>query len=103
MADLNGKWRFTIISMMGEMYSQYTFRTDDTALSGEAFDESTNETTPFEGGTYENNRFHFNITVKLPFGIMPFEIDGEYKEDDTLVGTSSMPMGISNFTAVRME
>ena len=103
MAKFDGVWKFTIISMMGEQYATYTFKSEGNVLSGTAVDEGTGEVSTFDNGKIDGDSFHFNITMKLPFGIMPFEITGTMQPDGTLAGESAMPMGVSKFTAVRVE
>lgn len=103
MAKFDGVWRFTIVSMMGEQYATYTFQSEGDVLKGKALDEGTGEVSTFDNGKIDGDSFHFNITMKLPFGIMPFEITGTMQPDGTLAGESAMPMGVSKFTAVRVE
>ena len=57
----------------------------------------------FDNGVIDGDSFHFNITMKLPFGIMPLEITGTLQADGTLAGESAMPMGVSKFTAVKVD
>lgn len=102
MGKFDGVWEFTIVSMMGEQYATYTFKSEGDVLTGTALDKGTGEVSTFDNGTITGDSFHFNITMKLPFGIMPFEITGTLQPDGTLVGESAMPMGVSKFTAVKV-
>lgn len=103
MSKLNGKWKFTLSTMMGEQTSIDTFQVDGNVLTGTVFDVMAEETAPIEEGTVDGNKFNFKVRMPMPFGLMPFEITGELLPDDTLVGQSEMPMGTSTFTAARMD
>jgi hypothetical protein len=104
MHKLEGKWDFTIITMMGEEKSINNFKiADDGTITGEVYDPKTQKTAIIEeGGKADGNKFKFNVTLELPFGKMPFTIEGELLENDTLKGQSTMPMGVSGFTAIRI-
>lgn len=103
MNKLEGKWKLTIASMMGTETSTCIYKVDGSVLTGEVIDGKTGEVSTIESGTVSENTFSYKVTLKLPFGVMPFEITGQLLEDGTLKGKSAMPMGSSYFTGERIE
>ena len=99
-AAMEGKWTFTVHTFMGDMRSHYEFKVDGETLTGTAEDASNGAVGTVEKGTFKDNAFDFEITIKTAVGEMTNHLSGRL-EGDKLIGKSVNAMGEFDCEGVR--
>ena len=103
MSKLNGSWKITLHTYMGDMRSTGYFTVEDDKLTGTCKDAANGAVGTIENGTVNGNKYEYDLTIKTAVGEMTNHLVGELGEDDIIHGTSTNPMGSFEFDAVRGE
>lgn len=101
MSKLNGSWKITIHTYMGDMRSTLNASVDGNVVTGTVTDASNGAVANVENGVVDGNKICYEITIKTPVGNMTNHLEGELGEDDILRGQSENAMGKFDFEAVR--
>ena len=103
MSKLNGSWKITLHTYMGDMRSTLYATVEGDKLVGTCKDASNGAVAPLENGIVDGNKYQYDLTIKTAVGEMTNHLVGELGEDDIIRGTSTNPMGTFEFEAVRGE
>ena len=103
MSKLNGSWKITVHTYMGDMRSNGYFTVEGDKMTGECKDASNGAVAPIANGVVNGNKYEYDLTIKTPVGEMTNHLVGELGDDDVIRGTSSNAMGSFDFDAVRGE
>lgn len=103
MSKLNGSWKITVHTYMGDMRSTGYFTVEGDKITGECKDAGNGAVAPLANGVVNGNKYEYDLTIKTPVGEMTNHLVGELGDDDVIRGTSSNPMGSFDFDAVRGE
>ncbi|GEM_PF-821974 len=81
---LNGKWKITAKSPLGDMNMEATMNVNDdcSTFSGSVYDLGSKKTYPLEDGVVKGNSITYTIVMK--FGLIPmkFHLEGTFNQDD---------------------
>lgn len=84
------KFEATIKSPMGPILVYVELEVySETEFSGTA--KLMGSTIPCENGKVNGSSYQFGVQVKLPFGVLPVEIDANLADDGTLTGFANAP------------
>ncbi|MBQ3549270.1 MAG: hypothetical protein IJA33_05275 [Oscillospiraceae bacterium] len=103
MSKLNGSWKITLHTFMGDMRSTGYFTVEGDKLVGSSKDAANGAEAPLDNGVVNGNKYEYDITIKTAVGVMTNHLVGELGEDDVIRGTSTNGMGTFEFEAVRGE
>jgi hypothetical protein len=103
MSKLNGSWKMTLHTFMGDMRSTLYFTVEGDTLTGHGKDAANGAEGTIVNGVVTGNKYEYDMTIKTAVGEMTNHLVGELGEDDVIHGTSSNPMGSFEFEAVRGE
>ena len=103
MSKLNGSWKITLHTYMGDMRSTLYCTVEGDKLVGHCTDASNGADAPIDNGVVNGNSYSYDLTIKTPVGEMTNHLEGTLGEDDVIHGTSSNAMGSFEFEAVRGE
>ena len=103
MSKLNGSWKMTLHTFMGDMRSTLYFTVEGDKLTGHCKDAANGAVGTIENGVVNGNKYEYDMTIKTAVGEMTNHLVGELGEDDVIRGTSSNPMGSFEFESVRGE
>ena len=103
MSKLNGSWKMTLHTYMGDMRSTLYFTVEGDKLVGSGKDASNGADAPIVNGVVNGNSYEYDLTIKTAMGEMTNHLAGTLGEDDVIRGTSSNAMGSFEFEAVRGE
>ena len=97
---MDGKWEFTVHTLMGDMRSHMEFKVDGDVLTGTGTDASNGACAEIQNGKFDGTNFSYTLTVKTAVGEMTNEINGVL-DGDNVTGKSKNPMGEFDLTGVR--
>ena len=103
MSKLNGSWKMTVHTYMGDMRSTLYFTVEGDKLTGYGTDAANGARGEIVNGVVNGNKYEYDMTIKTAVGEMTNHLVGELGEDDVIHGTSGNPMGSFDFDAVRGE
>lgn len=103
MSKLNGSWKITLHTYMGDMRSTLYATVEGNTMTGHCTDASNGADAPIINGVVDGNKYEYDLTIKTAVGEMTNHLAGELGEDDVIRGTSSNAMGSFEFEAVRGE
>ena len=103
MSKLNGSWKITMHTYMGDMRSTLYCTVEGDKLVGHCIDAANGAQAPLDNGVVNGNKYEYDLTIKTAVGEMTNHLVGELGEDDVSRGTSSNAMGSFEFEAVRGE
>ena len=103
MSKLNGSWKMTLHTYMGDMRSTLYFTVEGDKLVGSGKDASNGAVGTIDNGVVNGNSYEYDMTIKTAVGEMTNHLVGTLGEDDVIHGTSSNAMGSFEFEAVRGE
>ena len=103
MSKLNGSWKLTLHTYMGDMRSTLYFTVEGDKLVGTVKDAANGAVGTIENGTVNGYSYEYDLTIKTAVGTMTNHLAGTLGEDDVIRGTSTNPMGSFVFEAVRGE
>ena len=103
MSKLNGSWKITVHTYMGDMRSTGYFTVDGDKLTGTCKDAGNGAVGTIDNGIVNGDKYEYDMTIKTPVGEMTNHLVGTLGADDVIHGTSSNPMGSFDFDAVRVE
>ena len=103
MSKLNGSWKITLHTYMGDMRSTGYFTVEGDKLTGTCKDAANGAEGAITNGVVNGNSYEYDLTIKTAVGEMTNHLVGELGEDDVIHGTSGNPMGSFDFDAVRGE
>ena len=103
MSKLNGSWKITLHTCMGDMRSTGYFNVEGDKLVGTCKDAANGAVGTLENGIVNGNSYEYDLTIKTAVSEMTNHLTGTLAEDDVIRGTSSNPMGAFEFEAVRGE
>lgn len=103
MSKLNGSWKITMHTYMGDMRSTLYCTVEGDKLVGHCIDAANGAQAPLDNGVVNGNKYEYDLTIKTAVGEMTNHLVGELGEDDVIHGTSSNAMGSFEFEAVRGE
>ena len=103
MSKLNGSWKMTLHTYMGDMRSTLYFTVEGDKLTGSGKDAANGAVGAIDNGVVNGNSYEYDMTIKTAVGEMTNHLVGTLGEDDVIRGTSSNPMGSFEFEAVRGE
>ena len=103
MSKLNGSWKITVHTYMGDMRSTGYFTVEGDKLTGTCKDASNGASGTIDNGIVNGDKYEYDMTIKTPVGEMTNHLVGTLGEDDVIHGTSSNSMGSFDFDAVRGE
>ena len=103
MSKLNGSWKITLHTYMGDMRSTGYFTVEGDKLTGYCTDAANGARGEIANGVVNGNKYEYDMTIKTAVGEMTNHLVGELGEDDVIHGTSGNPMGSFDFDAVRGE
>ena len=103
MSKLNGSWKMTVHTYMGDMRSTLYFTVEGSKLTGYGKDAANGAEGKIANGVVNGNKYEYDMTIKTAVGEMTNHLVGELGEDDVIHGTSSNAMGSFEFEAVRGE
>lgn len=83
----SGKWSVVSVSPAGKNTIEFNMCQRGEKLSG--FVMSSDVECPISEGRVEGDTFFFKVSLKLPFGLLPFEMSGTF-DDKELKGESKM-------------
>ena len=98
---MEGKWKLTIHTYMGDMGSVADYKVDGNVLTGTVEDSSNGAVAQVDNGKFENGEFSYSVTIKTAVGEMTNELQGKL-EGDKLVGKSKNAMGEFDFDGERI-
>ena len=101
MSKLNGSWKITLHTYMGDMRSTLNATVEGNVMTGTCVDAANGAVGTLENGVVDGNKYSYDLTIKTAVGEMTNHLEGELGEDDVIRGTSSNPMGSFEFEAVR--
>ena len=97
---MDGKWEFTVHTLMGDMRSHMEFKVDGDVLTGTGTDASNGACAEIQNGKFDGTNFSYTLTIKTAVGEMTNEINGVL-DGDNVTGKSKNPMGEFDLTGVR--
>lgn len=103
MSKLNGSWKVTVHTYMGDMRSTGYFTVEGDKLTGYCIDAGNGARGEIVNGVVNGDKYEYDMTIKTPVGELTNHLAGTLGEDDVIHGTSSNPMGSFEFDAVRGE
>lgn len=103
MSKLNGSWKITLHTYMGDMRSTLYATVEGDKLTGTCKDAANGAVAPIVNGVVDGNKYSYELTIKTAVGEMTNKLEGTLGEDDVIRGTSSNAMGSFEFEAVRGE
>jgi hypothetical protein len=103
MSKLNGSWKMTLHTYMGDMRSTLYFTVEGDKLVGSGKDAANGAVGTIDNGVVNGNSYEYDMTIKTAVGEMTNHLVGELGDDDVIRGTSSNAMGSFDFDAVRGE
>ena len=95
-----GKWNMSVQSDQGEMAAMFTINLDGKKVTGTLNSDHTGEV-PLEG-TFEDGTLAFTVTVHAE-NPAQLNVVGKLKDDGTLTGKLTGPMGELAWTATRAK
>lgn len=96
MSKLAGKWNVVTKSALGTNNAVWTFAEKEDGTWGGTL-SSEDMTTEWASIKVDGDDFELDISLQLPFGLIPFNMKGTVEDDETIGGTSKMKMGKSKF------
>lgn len=102
MSKLNGSWKVTVHTFMGDMVATHNYTVDGNKLTGYAVDANSGARGEIANGVVDGNKFEYDMTIKTPVGEMTNHLAGELVGDDATKGQSSNPMGAFDFDGIRV-
>ena len=103
MSKLNGSWKLTMHTYMGDMRSTLYFTVEGDKLVGTCKDAANGAVGTIDNGKVDGNSYEYDLTIKTAVGVMTNHLTGTLGEDDVIHGTSTNAMGSFEFEAVRGE
>ena len=103
MSKLNGSWKLTMHTYMGDMRSTLYFTVEGEKLTGYCIDAGNGARGEIENGVTDGTKYEYDLTIKTPVGELTNHLTGTLGEDDVIHGSSTNPMGSFDFDAVRGE
>ncbi len=101
MSKLNGSWKITMHTYMGDMRSTLNATVEGNVLTGTVTDAANGAVAPVVNGVVDGNKYSYELTIKTAVGEMTNKLEGVLGDDDVIHGTSSNAMGSFEFEAVR--
>ena len=92
-ADIDGKWTGTIDTPNGATEVHYTFKAEDSTLTGAALAPD-GSAVPIRNGKVEGNKISFSLTLDFGAGPTTFDYTGEVSPTQLKLHTSFMDMAI---------
>jgi hypothetical protein len=96
MHALTGDWNVKITSAMGDRDAVWKLDCENGAIIGSVWEKGKESGKVDESIILSDTEFAFKTKIKLPFGSLPFTMEGKI-DGDKISGTAKMPMGVSNF------
>ncbi|HUL71737.1 MAG TPA: hypothetical protein VLT86_01465 [Vicinamibacterales bacterium] len=97
-----GKWSMSVQGDQGAMSASLVFNVDGKKVTGTLTSDHTGEA-PLEG-TFQDGALAFSVSVRHDGAdAMELSFTGKLKDDGTLAGTLSGPMGEIAWTATRVK
>ena len=103
MSKLNGSWKITLHTYMGDMRSTLYATVEGDTLTGRVVDAANGAEAPVVNGVVNGMSYSYDLTIKTAVGEMTNHLEGTLGEDDVIHGSSTNPMGKFDFEAVRGE
>ena len=103
MSKLNGSWKITVHTYMGDMRSTLYATVEGETLTGHVVDAANGADAPIVNGVVNGSSYSYDLTIKTAVGEMTNHLEGTLGEDDVIRGSSTNPMGKFDFEAVRGE
>lgn len=103
MSKLNGSWKITLHTYMGDMRSTLYATVEGDTLTGRVVDAANGAEAPIVNGAVNGLSYSYDLTIKTAVGEMTNHLEGTLGEDDVIHGSSTNPMGKFDFEAVRGE
>jgi len=103
MSKLNGSWKITVHTYMGDMRSTGYFTVAGDKLTGTCKDASNGAVGTIANGIVNGDKYEYDMTIKTAVGEMTNHLVGTLGADGVIRGTSSNPMGSFEFDAVPGE
>ena len=103
MSKLNGSWKITMHTYMGDMRSTLYCTVEGEKFTGYCVDAANGARGELENGVTDGTKYEYDLTIKTAVGEMTNHLVGTLGEDDVIHGTSTNAMGSFEFVAVRGE
>lgn len=88
MSKLNGSWKITLHTYMGDMRSTGYFTVEGDKLVGTCKDAANGAVGTIENGVVNGSTYEYDLTIKTAVGEMTNHLVGTLGEDDVIHGTS---------------
>ena len=95
--SLKGKWEVVVHTYMGDQSSFHELDVEGNNVSGTVTDKGNGNTVDVVDGKFDDGKFSYGFTLKIPIGELDFTINGELVEDGKIKGQSVNAMGSFDF------